>query len=204
MTPKDLIDQHWEKRATVSIGHEVADRLRKKREKDSDKKQKVQIYPGPKRKPKKDEMVIMGKEKSASVLKVASVYEEAMLRAHVKEAYAANGVLPPAFEEAFFQMEKEAVLGQVMPTVRAVGSEVVGGIKRFGAGMRGAGLKMQAGAAGPQGLMGHLQRGAGKAISTVGRTIQKNPGAATAAGVAGLAGHAAGRLGARRQQQPTG
>lgn len=131
--------------------------------------------------------------------KGASAYEEAALRRHVKEAYAANGVLPPAFEEAFIVLEKRAGIGDMA-------ASAVKGVKRMGAGIRGAGLKMQAGAAGPQGLMGHLQRGVGKAVSTVGRTVQKNPGAALATGAAGAVGTAgaaglvANRMASRKEQ----
>lgn len=97
-----------------------------------------------------------------------------------------------AYSEAL-GLKKEALLTQA-----------VAGMKTLGAGMRGQGLKMLKNTEGPQALSGHLKRQAGKALSTAGRAVQKNPGTALGASTAaGLWGTGA-ALTARRKLQGGG
>jgi hypothetical protein len=154
---QDMIAQHWEKRAA---GGEYAQHFKAKMQAHGLDPKKLNEAPKAKVKAAFESV-----DKGWKGTKEASSDEEIL--AHVKEAYAVNGILPPGYEGAFFAMEKQALLGQVLKGVERFGDKTItrAGNKAIKAGFRQT----------------------GKTLQNVGGYIGDNPGKALALGTTAVA-----------------
>jgi hypothetical protein len=178
---QDMVAQHWEKRAA---GGEYAQHFKAKMQAHGIDPKKINEAPKA-----KVTAAFKAVDTGWKGTKEASLDEEILT--HVKEAYAVNGVLPPGYEEAFFAMEKQALLAEVVKGVGQAG----GSLATYGKKLIGGGLSPRV----------TLKTTAGRAAKTLGEAIAKHPGSALALGAAGTVGvplgTAAKTLRAKKEQQ---